>query len=89
FKTRIGIHTGMAVAGVLGSNDRMSYTAFGDTINVASRIEGINKDLGTRVLISEATCAGLDGRLSTRRIDEHVELRGRLTRLVLYELLTN
>ena len=89
FKTRIGIHTGMAVAGVLGSNDRMSYTAFGDTINVASRIEGINKDLGTRVLISEATCAGLDGRLSTRRIDEHVELRGRQTRLVLYELLTN
>ena len=89
FKTRVGIHTGMAVAGVLGSNDRLSYTAFGDTINVASRIEGINKELGTRVLISEATCAGLNGRLSTRRIDEQVELRGRQMRLVLYELFTN
>ncbi|RZL95917.1 MAG: adenylate/guanylate cyclase domain-containing protein [Variovorax sp.] len=86
FKTRIGIHTGVAVVGVLGSNDRLTYTAFGDAINVASRIEGINKELGTRVLISATTFAGLRGRLRTRRIEE-VELRGRQTKLVLYELL--
>lgn len=86
FHTRIGIHTGVAVVGVLGSNDRLSYTAFGDAINVASRIEGINKALGTRVLLSDATFEGLRGRLRTRRIEE-VELRGRQTRLVLYELL--
>ncbi len=86
FQTRIGIHTGMAVVGVLGSNDRLSYTAFGDTINVASRIEGINKELGTRLLVSQATFDGLRGRLRARRI-EAVELRGRQTRLVLYELL--
>ncbi|RZI76740.1 MAG: adenylate/guanylate cyclase domain-containing protein, partial [Variovorax sp.] len=85
FRTRIGIHTGVAVVGVLGSNDRLSYTAFGDAINVASRIEGINKELGTRVLISEATFEGLRGRLRTRRVEE-VELRGRQTKLVLYEL---
>jgi len=86
FRTRIGIHTGMVIAGVLGSNDRLSYTAFGDAINVASRIEGINKQLGTQTLISEATFAGLGGRLHARRIEELVELRGRQTRMVLYEL---
>jgi adenylate cyclase len=86
FSTRIGIHTGMVIAGVLGSSDRLSYTALGDVINVASRIEGINKQLGTRTLISEATFAGLQGRLSARRIEERVELRGRQTRMVLYEL---
>ena len=88
FRTRIGIHTGVVIAGVLGSNDRLSYTAFGDVINVASRIEGINKQLGTRMLMSETTHAGLGRRLATRRIEELVELRGRQTRMVLYELLT-
>ncbi|WP_309933588.1 adenylate/guanylate cyclase domain-containing protein [Variovorax paradoxus] len=87
FRTRVGIHTGVAIAGVLGSNDRLSYTALGDVVNVASRIEGINKQLGTHTLISEVTCAGLKGRLQTRRIDERVALRGRQTRMVLYELL--
>ncbi|WP_093195692.1 adenylate/guanylate cyclase domain-containing protein [Variovorax sp. NFACC27] len=86
FRTRVGIHTGTVIAGVLGSNDRLSYTAFGDAINVASRIEGINKQLGTQALISETTFAGLDGRLHARRIEEQVELRGRQTRMVLYEL---
>jgi adenylate cyclase len=75
------------IAGVLGSNDRLSYTAFGDVINVASRIEGINKQLGTQLLVSEVTHAGIKGRLATRRVEEQVELRGRQTKMVLYELL--
>nr|WP_260590475.1 adenylate/guanylate cyclase domain-containing protein [Variovorax sp. DXTD-1] len=87
FRTRIGIHTGVVIAGVLGSNDRLAYTAFGDVINVASRIEGINKQLGTQTLVSEATFEALGGRLPTRRIEEQAELRGRQTRMVLYELL--
>ncbi|WP_431769292.1 adenylate/guanylate cyclase domain-containing protein [Variovorax paradoxus] len=87
FRTRIGIHTGVVIAGVLGSNDRLAYTAFGDVINVASRIEGINKQLGTQTLVSEATYEALRGRLRTRRIEEDAEIRGRRTRMVLYELL--
>ncbi|RZL62902.1 MAG: adenylate/guanylate cyclase domain-containing protein [Variovorax sp.] len=86
FHTRVGLHTGVVIAGVLGANERLSYTAFGDVINVASRIEGINKDLGTRILMSEATFEGLRGRLATRRVEELAEIRGRQTRLVLYEL---
>jgi len=58
-------------------------------IKVASRIEGINKQLGTQVLMSEVTFAGLQGRLHARRIEELVELRGRQTPLVLYELMTS
>jgi adenylate cyclase len=87
FRTRVGIHSGMVIAGVLGSSDRLAYTAIGDVINAASRIEAANKHLGTRTLVSEATHAGLGGRLPTRRIEGQVELRGRQTPMVLYELL--
>lgn len=87
FHTRIGMHTGVVIAGVLGSSDRLSYTALGDVINAASRIEGSNKELGTRTLMSDTTHAGLAGRLPTRRIEEQVALRGRQTRMVLHELL--
>jgi adenylate cyclase len=57
----VGINTGKAVVGAIGSARRLDYTAIGDTTNTAARIEAANKDMGTEVLISDATYQALTG----------------------------
>ena len=59
--TRIGINTGVTVVGNFGGKERIEYTAMGDAINTAARLESVNKHLGTRVCVSESTVAQCSG----------------------------
>lgn len=66
-RTRIGIHSGPAIVGNVGSSDRMNYTALGATVNLASRLEQLNRQLGTEILVS----ADVTERVRGRYVFEH------------------
>jgi class 3 adenylate cyclase len=74
FDIRIGIATGEVLVGSIGSELMMSYTVMGDTVNLASRLEGANKEYGGRILVSEATIARASDAIEAREIDRIVTL---------------
>jgi adenylate cyclase len=84
-RTRIGVHTGIATVGNIGSRDRLKYGAAGDVVNTASRLEGANKLFGSTILASAATLAQA-GDPDCRPMGQ-VILKGRTTPIAVCEVL--
>lgn len=74
-RTRIGVSTGLVVGGTVGGGERLGYTVHGDTVNLAARLEALNKDLGTTILLSERTTRLLPSQTALRDCGE-VSVRG-------------
>ena len=85
-KVRIGIHSDVVLVGNIGSLERMSYTVMGDGVNIAARLEGLNKELGTRICISKTVVRDAGERLKLRALD-HVSVKGRKSTIEVFELL--
>lgn len=86
FHTRFGLNTGDAIVGNLGSHDRLNYTAIGDVVNTASRLEQTNKIYGTEIIVSDEIHAVCANAFLFRPIDR-IEVKGKKESMQIYELM--
>lgn len=85
-KARMGMNTGDAVVGNMGSRTRMDYTAMGDSVNLASRLEGANKAYGTYAMISQSTYEAAKDHIEARQLD-FIRVVGKEEPILVYELI--
>ncbi|MBT3218846.1 MAG: hypothetical protein HN348_07120 [Proteobacteria bacterium] len=85
FKTRIGINTGGLLVGNIGAPDRFDFTVMGDTVNFGARLESLNKEYGTHILVGPRTRELTKNEMVFRPVDR-VAVKGRVTAEMVYEL---
>ena len=83
---RIGLNTGVATVGNMGSKEQVNYTLIGDEVNLASRLEGVNKEFGTKIIVSEATYLPAKERLEVREL-ALIKVKGKKLPVRIYELI--
>ena len=83
FRTGAGIHSGEVVIGNVGSSDKLEFTVLGNTVNLASRLESLNKDQHTRLLMSQETREMLGGRIDTIYLGS-VPVKGKTEKMKLF-----
>jgi adenylate cyclase len=86
FEARIGLNTGAMIAGNIGGKNRFDYTVIGDSVNLASRLEGANKMYGTKIMIGEETYAQAKEKILARELD-FLRVKGKTQPMRVYKLI--